>query len=81
MRTSQAIVVGLVLCLPVLAATGCSGLGSDYEPGIKNPGYTPGHGRTNYAGALAAAPSIDRLSPGNSNGAPARASGLGSGAG
>lgn len=79
MRTFQTSTVGLVLGLLALAATGCSGLGNDYEPGISNPGYTPGHGRTSYAGALGAAPAADRLSPGNANGAPAPASGLGSG--
>jgi hypothetical protein len=81
MRMYQAVVVGLALGVLALAEAGCSGLGSDYEPGISNPGYTPGHGRTSYAGALAAAPALDRLSPGNPNGASAPMSGPGSSAG
>lgn len=81
MRMFQAIVVGLVLGLLALAATGCSGIGNDYEPGISNPGYTPGHGHPSYAGSLAAAPHLDRLNSANSDGAPAPSSGLGSGTG
>jgi hypothetical protein len=74
MRTFQAIVGGLALGLVALAEAGCSGLGSSYEPGIANPGYTPGHGPTRYASSLAAAPTDNRLNAGIANGAPAPAS-------
>lgn len=83
MKFSRALLLGLVLGATVGAA-GCSGIGNDYEPGISNPGYTPGHGRTSYAAAFVSAPdrpSPDRASPANANGAPASAGGLASGTG
>jgi hypothetical protein len=48
MKAFRALLLGLI----VAGAGACSA--SDYEPGIHNPGYTPGRGRTSYAEAAPA---------------------------
>ncbi len=45
-------VAALALGTTIAGAAGCAKLGSDYEPGIANPGYRPGHGRP-YPGEAA----------------------------
>ncbi len=81
MTTPKALRICAILGLAIAGTASCSGLGNDYEPGINNPGYTPGHGRPSYASALAASPGSIRQSPADANGAPSPAHGLDSGTG